>query len=66
MLIHCVFSLFRLQEVPSDPSSLVLDYYIRNDPWTKRLLLFLGTKGIAMVKHVSMLELINNRTVSYY
>lgn len=47
-----------LQEVPSDPSSLVLDYYIRNDPWTKRLLLFLGTKGIAMVDMVRMMGLL--------
>jgi len=47
-----------LQEVPSDPSSLVLDYYIRNDPWTKRLLLFLGTKGIAMVEMVRMMGLL--------
>lgn len=47
-----------LQEVPSDPSSLLLDYYIRNDPWTKRLLLFLSTKGIAMVDYVRMMGLL--------
>jgi len=47
-----------LQEVPSDPPSLVLDYYIRNDPWTRRLLLFLSTKGITMVDSVRMMGML--------
>ncbi|XP_057294349.1 inositol polyphosphate 5-phosphatase K-like [Hydractinia symbiolongicarpus] len=47
-----------IQEIPSSPPSLLLDYYIRNDPWTKRLLLFLSTKGIVMVDSVRMMGLL--------
>ncbi|XP_047141961.1 phosphatidylinositol 4,5-bisphosphate 5-phosphatase A isoform X1 [Hydra vulgaris] len=47
-----------IQEVPSDPASLVLDYYIRNDHWTSRLLLFLSTKGIVMVESARMMGML--------
>ena len=47
-----------LQEVPYDPGSLILDYYIRNDPWSKRLMLFLSSKGIVVFASARMMGLL--------
>jgi len=44
-----------LQEIPYDPQSLVLDYYIRTDPWTQRILAFLRCYGLVMVEKVRMI-----------
>ncbi|XP_065055059.1 phosphatidylinositol 4,5-bisphosphate 5-phosphatase A-like isoform X1 [Rhopilema esculentum] len=47
-----------LQEVPYDPQSLLLDYYVRIDPWTQRLLAFLRCHGIVMIEKIRMIGML--------
>eukprot|EP00794_Sanderia_malayensis_P014008 gene14008-15466_t len=47
-----------IQEVPYDPQSLLMDYYIRNDPWSQQIVAFLRCHGIVMVEKIRMIGLL--------